>query len=434
MHPILFKIPLPGIKWPFFGVVPNLPIYSYGVMLGLSIVIGWYLSLGLAEKDGLPREEMANCYVFTALVAIAGSRLLYVATNLEEFHSVGDVFAFRRGGLVAYGGFVGGALGSWFWVKRKRIPLLPWGDVAVPSLATGLMVTRIGCYLFGCDFGKPLTDSAPGFLKKMGTFPHWTDKLIEKGSGSPAWVEHQKRGLVSFDSVSSLPVHPTQIYESLVGLSLFGLLMLQRKNQRFRGQVFLLFIFAYGVARYLLEILRDDAERGSYGPHLSEHIIVPGGLLILGIGYIVGISKIVDNQNIRIGTQIAAVVPALLMYLSLKPSSFADEVLVKLSTSQWVAVISGTVAAIFYGILLDNAKNRPKTAMLIDLREYNALYGVEEAPKEEVVEEKQEDPAAPAKKKKKRKLKSKAKKADPSSPETNEDDSVETGPSEPQPA
>src|SRR5580704_5963949 len=98
----------------------TLPIYSYGVMLGLSLVVGWYLTLTLAERDGLPKETMANCYVVTALAAIAGSRILYVLTNLEEFHSLADIFAFRRGGLVAYGGFIGGYLGSWAYLSMNQ--------------------------------------------------------------------------------------------------------------------------------------------------------------------------------------------------------------------------------------------------------------------------------------------------------------------------
>jgi hypothetical protein len=64
---------------------------------------------------------------------------------------------------------------------------------------------------------------------------------------------------------TSFPVHPTQLYESLVGLTLLGLLLWQRKYTRFRGQVFFLFVFAYGFFRFLLELWRDDVERGSYG-------------------------------------------------------------------------------------------------------------------------------------------------------------------------
>src|SRR5437016_3667860 len=125
MHPILFRIPLPHMPlklwWALVAITviafgyaafaqkkgdrpgaigaavvgfaaglgsylaravsfesPALPIYSYGVMLGMSLVVGWYLTLTLAERDGLPKETMANCYVVTAVAAIIGSRVLYI--------------------------------------------------------------------------------------------------------------------------------------------------------------------------------------------------------------------------------------------------------------------------------------------------------------------------------------------------------------------
>ncbi|RZI95982.1 MAG: prolipoprotein diacylglyceryl transferase, partial [Rubrivivax sp.] len=367
MHPILFRIPLPGWELPWLGKVMALPIYSYGVMLGLSIVVGWYLTLGLAKRDGLPPEEMANNYVFTALMAIIGSRVLYVVTNPDEFKSLADIFALRRGGLVAYGGFLGGFLGSWLYLKTKKLPLLPWADVAVPSLATGLMITRIGCYLFGCDFGKPLTASAPAFLQRLGTFPHWPDGTIEKGTGSPAWFAHYERHLVTMESAHSLPVHPTQLYESLVGLTLFGLVMLQRKHQTFRGQVFLLFTFAYGFLRYGLEILRDDAERGEYGPQMAEHLLVPGGALLMALGYIFFVARAVENKTLRIVSQVVSLLPAIGLFLALKPPSFGEQVLVKLSTSQWVALLTGVAAAVAYGTFWDASRAHPERAMALDL-------------------------------------------------------------------
>ncbi|MCC6647920.1 MAG: prolipoprotein diacylglyceryl transferase [Polyangiaceae bacterium] len=376
MHPILLKIPLgAGVTLPFFGKLTSLPIYSYGVMLGLSIVVGWYLTLGLAKRDGLPEEEMANNYVFTAVMAILGSRVLYVLTNPDDFATAADWFAFRKGGLVAYGGFLGGFLGSYLYLKRKRLPLLPWGDVAVPSLATGLMITRIGCYLFGCDFGRTLSPSAPGFLKKLGTFPRWQDGTLDAGSGSPAWVQHTQAHLIPPDAAHSLPVHPTQLYESLVGLTLFGLVMFQRKHQRFRGQVFLLFTFAYGVLRYGLEIIRDDAERGNYGPSWPEHVMVPGGLVVLGLAYAVFMSRAVENKALRAATQALALVPGVALYVALKPATFAGEALVKLSTSQWVALLTGTAAAVAYGMFWNSAKAHPTRAMALDLSGFHELSG-----------------------------------------------------------
>src|SRR5207249_3594098 len=125
-----------------------------GVMLGSSLVVGWYITLGLSEREGLDRAKMADCYVFTAFCAIVGSRLLYILTNLSEFPDLVSMFKLRSGGLVAYGGFLGGLAGSWIYCARNKISLWAWADAAVPSLATGLLITRLGCYMYGCDFGK----------------------------------------------------------------------------------------------------------------------------------------------------------------------------------------------------------------------------------------------------------------------------------------
>ncbi len=348
---------------------PNVPIYSYGVMLGLSLVIGWYLTLTLADRDGLPKETMANCYVWTAVAAIAGSRLLYVVTNLDEFHSFADIFAFRRGGLVAYGGFIGGYLGSWAYLAANKIRLMPWADVAVPSLASGLFVTRIGCYLFGCDFGKPLPAGAPKFLKTLGTFPHWPVGTLDGGDGAPAYVRHldlyrgQPLASELLRTNASLPVHPTQIYESLCGLLLLGVLLWQRKSQKFRGQIFFTFVFGYGFLRFLLEIIRDDVERGEYGPMMAEHILIPGALFLMSLGFCFGIALGIRNPTMRTLGRVLSFVPPVVAYLVLRPPSFGSSVSVMLSTSQWIALFTALVVSFFYAQYWQEARKNPKLAM-----------------------------------------------------------------------
>lgn len=415
MHPILFRIPLPNWNLPHFGPIHDaigatLPIYSYGVMLGLSFIVGWYLTLMLAEKDGLPKETMANCYVVTAIAALIGSRVLYVVTNLSEFDTLKDLFALRRGGLVAYGGFIGGYLGSWGYLKLKKIRLMPWADITVPSLATGLGITRIGCYLFGCDFGKPLTAGAPGFLQKLGTFPHWAVGTVDRGDGSPAWIQHLNQNLVSHDSMASLPVHPTQLYESLLGWSLFALMLLQRKNQRFRGQVFMLFAFVYGFGRFLLELVRDDLERGSFGPELGAHIMIPGALALFAVGYALSFASTIENQTMRRLTQAVAFIPAIVAYLAMRPSSFMTSTLTQFSTSQWVGLLTAVSVSIGFMILWKAAESHPESAMALHLEEHyaaeaaaaaRAAGGVEAPASEEDADETEE--SAPVAKKKKKK-------------------------------
>jgi phosphatidylglycerol:prolipoprotein diacylglycerol transferase len=372
MHPILIRIPLPG--WKFLGDVHSIPIHSYGVMLGLSLVVGWYLTLGLAERDRLPKETLANCYVVTALSAVVMSRVLYYVTNPGEFKSFMEIFALWRGGLVAYGGFLGGFLGSVVYLRRKKVPLWPWADVAAPSLASGLMLTRIGCYLFGCDFGKPLASGAPQWLQKLGTFPHWPEGTLPHGSGSPAWVQHVQHHLLDLDSAASLPVHPTQIYESLVGATLLALLFWVRKNIKFRGQVFLTFTFGYGVLRFLLEMIRDDLERGEFGPHIPEHLMISGGLLIFAIAYIVCMAPSVADPTMRKMTQVIALVPPVVAFMLLKPASFADQEPIQLSTSQWVAILTAVPAAIAYMVYFKAAEAHPESALAINLDDFYAAH------------------------------------------------------------
>jgi phosphatidylglycerol:prolipoprotein diacylglycerol transferase len=462
MHPILFRIPLPHMPlklwWALVAVTviaflyaavsqkkgdkqgaliaafvglgagvgsyaargvtfesPALPIYSYGVMLGLSLVIGWYLTLTLADRDGLPKETMANCYVVTAVAAIAGSRVLYILTNLDEFKTFADLFALRKGGLVAYGGFIGGYLGSWAYLSRNRVKLMPWADVAVPSLASGLLVTRIGCYLFGCDFGKRLSDTAPGFLKKLGTFPHWAQGTVESGDGSPAFVRHLEifrgtpLGAELTRTNASLPVHPTQIYESLCGLLLLLLLLWQRKHQKFRGQIFFTFVFGYGFLRFLLEILRDDVERGEYGPMMGEHILVPGALLLMALAFVFGIALGIANPTVRTAARVAAFIPPIWAYVALKPQSFGASVNTQLSTSQWIGLLTALLVAYFYAKFWEEARKTPKLAMSRaslgswETEEEGRAEASDEAEGDELSEEELTETKAEAPKPKKRK-------------------------------
>ena len=247
------------------------PIYAYGVMLGTSLVVGWFIAMSLAKQDGIDQQEAGSLYMWGAVWSIIGSRLLYVITNISEFDSLTQVVMVNRGGLVAYGGMITGTIATWYCCRKRGIPLLQWADVAAPSVVLGTAITRVGCLLFGCDFGA--RSSLPWAIR----FPH----------GSPAWHRHTELYGLSRAAEWSYPVHPTQVYETMVGLFLFALLMLIRKYRTFSGQVFLGWVLGYGILRPLIEIVRDDDQRGNVGPLSTSQFI---GITSVVLGLILFVS------------------------------------------------------------------------------------------------------------------------------------------------
>ena len=235
----------------------GLPLYAYGAMLLLSVVFGRLLALRLAQRDGLDATLMDRCCLWTLIGALVGARLLFVVTSWDQLDGAADIFAWWKGGVVAYGGFLGGFLGSAIFCRIHRVPILAWADCAAPSLCLGLLITRIGCFLAGCDYGQPW--NGPWAVR----FP----------AGSIAFQEQTLQGLLPAGATESLAVHPTQLYESLAGLVLLVLVMAVRRRRKASGEAVMAFFLGYAVLRYGIEIVRADLHRGFIGPFSTSQFI-----------------------------------------------------------------------------------------------------------------------------------------------------------------
>lgn len=245
MRPVLLDLP--------FGI----PLYAYGLMLTVSVIVGRLLALRLAVRAGIDRQLADRCALWTLVGAIVGSRLLFVVTNLDQFNNVFEIFAWWKGGVVAYGGFLGGLAAAIVFCRLHKISLLTWADCVAPSLCVGLAITRVGCFLGGCDFGRAW--EGPWAVR----FP----------AGSPASVQQAQLGLLPSGAMESLPVHPTQLYEALAGVALLVLVLAVRRRQRVAGNALAAFAMGYAVLRYLIEMVRADPLRGVIGPFSTSQFI-----------------------------------------------------------------------------------------------------------------------------------------------------------------
>ncbi len=250
MKPYLFQLP----DW--LPIAAGRPLFSYGVMLGISFILGWGLSVFLSRRDGMDAKVASTTIVMVVLVSLFGARAMHFIADTNARFSIANFFKFDEGGLVAYGGIIGGLFGSWAFLRVKGGDWWAWIDNAAPGLSLGLGVTRVGCLLFGCDYG--MKSEVPWAIR----FPRWEDPDVVAWikRSAPAYVDHLAGAVDSARHFSDY-VHPTQLYESFVGFAGFALCMLWRPLKRFHGQIMMVFLIYYGVCRFLLELIRGDADR-----------------------------------------------------------------------------------------------------------------------------------------------------------------------------
>ena len=224
MHPELFRI-------------GPLAIHSYGIMLALSFLIGIYLAVRKGKNRGIKEDEIVNIAFIIIVASIVGSRLFYVLFHLEEFTGrwinafwpVQEDGTIGLGGLILLGGFILAFVSASLYMMVKKLNFWKVADSVAPSIAFGVFLTRIGCYLNGCCFGKACE------LPWGVNFP----------PNSPA-------GAVMGDA----HLHPTQLYSSLYGLLIFLILTwLDRKNY-FNGVLIGTFMILDGFSRFTVDFFR----------------------------------------------------------------------------------------------------------------------------------------------------------------------------------
>ncbi len=253
--------------YPFKVHLGSLEITGYGIMMMVAFVAGgWLIALELRRR-GL-REEYSQDIVVAAVVGgIIGAKLWYVALT-------GDPGAlFSRGGLVWYGGFLGGALGVVLNGWRLRVPARWTMQICAPALAAAYALGRVGCFLVNDDYGGPTT--LPWGVKfPEGLPPSTAGNLI-------AFHVHVPPGI---DPATVLAVHPTQIYETAIMLVAFAVLWALRRNGRPIGWLFGLYLVFAGAERFLVEILRakDDRFLGPFTiAQLTSVLLVIIGAILL---------------------------------------------------------------------------------------------------------------------------------------------------------
>jgi phosphatidylglycerol:prolipoprotein diacylglycerol transferase len=233
LHPILFS-------------AGSFHLTTYGVLVDLGILAAICTILRLGRREGLETVRLLDFSTWLLLVALAGAKVLMVISDWGYYRqNPGEVFSWSTllSGGVFYGGFIAAFLFAVWYIRIHHLPFWKVVDVYAPAISLGLSVGRIGCFAAGCDYGKPTT-SAWGVV--------FTSPIAHEVSGVPLGI----------------PLYPTQPIMSLASLAIFAILMWRYSRKSRDGEIFVLYLALYAVARFFIEFLRGDEDRGFVFHHL----------------------------------------------------------------------------------------------------------------------------------------------------------------------
>lgn len=279
MLPVLFEI------GPF-------RVYGYGLMLGISFLVGSYVLAKQLSWRKLDPNIATTVTILAVIFGISGAKMLYLVEDWATFIHDPLGTAFSPGGLTWYGGFALGMLAVYLFIRRKKVPYLKFLDALGVALILAYGVGRIGCHLSGDgDYGYPTTlpwgtiyaqgTSKPMYALEGYFLAHPEESRVwhfDSLKVLPGGIDRMGNRYSRFDQVT--PLHPAPVYELLLGLAGFGILVALSKRGFPDGVLFMLYLMLASLFRFVVEFLRLNPHL-AFGLSEAQLIAIP---LFLGGG------------------------------------------------------------------------------------------------------------------------------------------------------
>ena len=242
----------------------GLPIYWYGLLIGLGLILAVSYGIRQTKKNGLSQDDFLNMLLIAVPVAIVCARLYYVVFSWNAYKDdLMSIFDVRGGGLAVYGGIIGACAVILIYCKVKKINAGIVFDMLAVGLLIGQAVGRWGNFVNGEAFGS------------YTTLP-WAMTIVQDGEKI------------------AYSVHPTFLYESLWNCAGIVALTLYKKISSFKGELFCSYLVWYGLGRMWIEGLRADS---LYLGSLRVSQILAMITVILGIILILMGRRRKNNEN-----------------------------------------------------------------------------------------------------------------------------------------
>ncbi len=252
-----------GSKITIFGI----DIAFYGIVIAIAMLVGYGVTEWTARRTGQNPEYYLDFVVWAIVISVICARAYYVIFNWDAYSDNPlSVFNLRSGGLAIYGGVIGGIATAFVYTRIKK---LSWGlffDTCIVGLLTGQIIGRWGNFFNREAFGT-YTDGLFAMqvdVTEVHSYfnPATSQSIVENAyAGKENIIQNIleiRNNAVVLDGATYIQVHPTFLYESVCNFVLLIALLIYTKHKKFDGEIFLLYLFGYGIIRFFVEGLRTD--------------------------------------------------------------------------------------------------------------------------------------------------------------------------------
>ena len=250
-------------------------IYWYSITMLLGVLSGAVIALIEVKRQKMNFVDFENMAFYAIVSGFLGARIYYVLFNLDYYLKYpSEIIAIWNGGLAIHGAIIGACLAIFIYCKRKKTPFLKVLDICVPGLLLGQIIGRWGNFFNSEAHGGIVSRT---FLEKL----HLPNFIIE--------------GM----HINGNYYHPTFLYESMLNLICFVVLMILRRNKKFKTGTFVgIYLIWYGVVRFFIESMRTDSLMlGSLKmAQVISIVLVIGGIILLIISKK---NKLYNEKNVK---------------------------------------------------------------------------------------------------------------------------------------
>lgn len=210
-------------------------IHWYGIIIGVGIILALIIAMREAPRRGLDKEIFADLLLWAIPIAIISARIYYVIFEWDYYQrNPGEIIAIWHGGIAIHGALIGAVLTAYVFAKKRNVSFWKLADIAAPSIILGQAIGRWGNFMNQEAHGGEVTRA---FLENL----------------------HLPEFIINQMYINGAYYHPTFLYESAWNfLGFLVLILLRRVNLR-RGEMFLTYIIWYSVGRFFIEGLRTDS-------------------------------------------------------------------------------------------------------------------------------------------------------------------------------